>query len=70
MKGIYKSGIYASTNVYFRFEILEMLGSGTFGQVAKCRCTNTGQIKAVKIIKNKPAYIKQSKNEVKIFKQV
>ncbi|KAI8885630.1 kinase-like protein [Backusella circina FSU 941] len=53
-----------------RFEILEMLGSGTFGQVAKCKCRNTGHIKAVKIIKNKPAYLKQSTIEVNILKQL
>ncbi|KAI8070479.1 kinase-like domain-containing protein [Gongronella butleri] len=51
-----------------RYLVLEMLGSGTFGQVAKCRDITNGKKVAVKVIKNKPAYLKQSKIEVEILK--
>ncbi|KAG0184451.1 dual specificity protein kinase yak1 [Apophysomyces sp. BC1034] len=44
-----------------------ILGSGTFGQVAKCRNVNTGEWVGVKVIKNKPAYLKQSMIESKIL---
>lgn len=46
--------------------ILDMMGHGTFGQVAKCQNIKTGQFVAVKVIKNKPAYFQQSMVEVKV----
>lgn len=52
----------------YRYIVKEMLGSGTFGQVVKCRVVETGQLVSVKIIKNKPAYLKQSQIEVDILK--
>jgi dual specificity protein kinase YAK1 len=55
---------------YFRYKVLELLGCGTFGQVAKCKNELTGEMVAVKVIKNKPAYLKQSMIEVEILKQV
>lgn len=47
--------------------IIDILGQGTFGQVAKCQNVNTGQIVAIKVIKNKPAYFNQSMMEVTIL---
>lgn len=39
--------------------ILDMLGSGTFGQVVKCENLRTGELVALKIVKNKRLYTKQ-----------
>jgi serine/threonine protein kinase len=50
--------------------ILDILGSGTFGQVAKCKNKKTGELVGVKVIKNKPAYTKQSLIEVDILTHV
>ncbi|KAJ2787859.1 dual specificity protein kinase yak1 [Coemansia interrupta] len=50
-----------------QYLILEMLGSGTFGQVVKCQNIKTGKYSAVKVIKNKPAYSKQSMMEVRML---
>ncbi|KAJ2007865.1 dual specificity protein kinase yak1 [Coemansia thaxteri] len=50
-----------------QFLILEMLGSGTFGQVVKCQNTRTGELVAVKVIKNKSAYYNQSMMEVQML---
>ncbi|KAJ1668313.1 dual specificity protein kinase yak1 [Coemansia sp. RSA 1646] len=50
-----------------QFLILEMLGSGTFGQVVKCQNTRTGEMVAVKVIKNKSAYYNQSMMEVQML---
>ncbi len=47
-----------------------MLGSGTFGQVVKCKNIETGELVGLKVIKNKPAYTKQSLIEVDILTKV
>jgi len=51
----------------FRYLILDVLGQGTFGQVVKCQNMRTHDICAVKVVKNKPAYLNQSKMEVAIL---
>lgn len=53
-----------------RYLILDILGQGTFGQVVKCQNMRTHEIVAVKVIKNKPAYYKQSMMEVTILEMV
>ncbi|KAI9476247.1 MAG: kinase-like domain-containing protein [Benjaminiella poitrasii] len=50
-----------------RYVITDLLGSGTFGQVVKCRDTLTNEMVGIKVIKNKPAYTKQSLIEVDIL---
>jgi dual specificity protein kinase YAK1 len=50
-----------------RYLILDVLGQGTFGQVVKCQNMRTHEICAVKVVKNKPAYLNQSKMEVAIL---
>lgn len=52
---------------FCRYVILDVLGAGTFGQVVKCRNIKTQEIVAVKIVKNKMAYFKQSMMEVAIL---
>ncbi|KAL9548727.1 hypothetical protein MBANPS3_005544 [Mucor bainieri] len=53
-----------------KYLIIDVLGAGTFGQVAKCKNLTTGELVALKIIKNKPAYTKQSLVEVNILKHL
>lgn len=48
------------------FTILDLLGTGTFGQVFRCKKEDTKELVAVKVIKNKPAYHNQGKLEIKI----
>ncbi|WVO12509.1 hypothetical protein L204_100109 [Cryptococcus depauperatus] len=50
-----------------RYLILDVLGQGTFGQVVKCQNMRTHELVAVKVVKNKPAYLQQSKMEVAIL---
>ncbi|XP_047316329.1 dual specificity protein kinase YAK1 homolog isoform X2 [Impatiens glandulifera] len=50
-----------------RYIVKEMLGHGTFGQVAKCWVPETKSFVAVKIIKNQPAYHQQALVEVCIL---
>lgn len=50
-----------------RYIIKDMLGHGTFGQVAKCWVEETNCFLAVKVIKNQPAYYQQALVEVSIL---
>ncbi|KAL0169023.1 hypothetical protein M9458_037245, partial [Cirrhinus mrigala] len=49
------------------YEVLDFLGRGTFGQVVKCWKRGTGEIVAVKILKNHPSYARQGQIEVGIL---
>jgi len=50
------------------FQVMGLLGQGTFAQVFKCKNLDTGKICAVKIVKNKPAYTRQATMEIDVFK--
>lgn len=50
-----------------RYIVKDILGHGTFGQVAKCWVPETNSFVAVKIIKNQPAYYQQAWVEVSIL---
>ena len=52
------------------YQILDVLGQGTFGQVVKCQNLKTKEVVAIKVIKNKPAYYNQSLVEVAILEMV
>ncbi|ANB15940.1 serine/threonine protein kinase YAK1 [Sugiyamaella lignohabitans] len=53
-----------------RYLVLDILGQGTFGQVVKCQNMYNKEIVAVKVIKNKPAYLNQSMMEVSILEHL
>lgn len=50
-----------------RYIVKDILGHGTFGQVAKCWVPESNCFVAVKIIKNQPAYYQQALVEVSIL---
>jgi serine/threonine protein kinase len=50
----------------YTFTILDLLGTGTFGQVFRCIRSDTKDIVAVKVVKNKPAYHAQGLLEIKV----
>ncbi|XP_043928829.1 homeodomain-interacting protein kinase 1 isoform X3 [Protopterus annectens] len=52
------------------YEVLEFLGRGTFGQVAKCWKRSTNEIVAIKILKNHPSYARQGQIEVSILSRL
>lgn len=56
--------------LFCRYIVKDMLGHGTFGQVAKCWVAETNSFVAVKIIKNLPAYYQQALVEVSILTTV
>lgn len=49
-----------------KYTILDLLGTGTFGQVFRCQKDGTKEVVAVKVIKNKAAYHAQGLLEIKI----
>lgn len=50
-----------------RYIVKDMLGHGTFGQVFECSVDETGEVVAVKVIKNQPAYYHQARVEIGIL---
>lgn len=57
-------------HLYYRFEILSALGSGSFGQVLECRDHQRDTRVAVKIIRNKKRFHKQAKIEVELLRKL
>ena len=54
----------------YRYEVVGILGKGSFGQVVQCRDHKTGGSAAVKIIQNKKRFHAQALVEVNILKQL
>ncbi|KAG1151168.1 hypothetical protein G6F38_001505 [Rhizopus arrhizus] len=53
-----------------KYEILELMGQGTFGQVVQCRELSTNQYVAIKIIKRHSAFTAQGEKEINILKML
>lgn len=51
----------------YRYEVIETLGKGSFGQVLHCRDHCTGESVAIKIIRNKKRFHHQALVEIKIL---
>lgn len=64
---LYVNSILVNTVSKQRYIVKDLLGQGTFGQVAKCWVSETDNYVAVKIIKNQPAYYQQALVEVSIL---
>ena len=62
--------IVVRDHLAYRFEILGVLGKGSFGQVLKCFDHKTKELRAVKIIRNKKRFHQQALIEVKILEHL
>ncbi len=51
----------------YRYEVIDTLGKGSFGQVLHCRDHCTGESVAIKIIRNKKRFHHQALIEIKIL---
>uniref|UniRef100_V9KD05 dual-specificity kinase n=1 Tax=Callorhinchus milii TaxID=7868 RepID=V9KD05_CALMI len=51
----------------YRYEVLEVIGKGSFGQVVKCLDHKTNELVAIKIIRNKQRFHHQALVELKIL---
>mmetsp|Transcript_18658 Transcript_18658/g.39222 ORF Transcript_18658/g.39222 Transcript_18658/m.39222 type:complete len:441 (+) Transcript_18658:198-1520(+) len=52
------------------YVVVDLLGTGTFGQVVECRHLGTGQTVAIKVIKNQPAYFQQAWMEIYMLRRI
>lgn len=57
-------------HIGYRFEVVEKLGQGSFGQAFKCLDHKKNEYVAVKIIKNDPSFQYQAGVEIKILKHL
>jgi len=54
----------------YRYEVVDLLGKGSFGQVVRCIDHKTGGLVAVKIIRNKKRFHQQALVEVNILQKL
>jgi len=62
--------LYAGDEIWMnekQYRVDSILGHGTFGQVVRCICCQTGNHIALKVIKNQPAYFHQARMEIAIL---
>ena len=62
--------IVTGDHIAYRYEIVDILGKGSFGQVVRCVDHKTGQLVAIKIIRNKKRFHQQALVEVNILKKL
>lgn len=67
-RGDYK--IVMQDHLAYRYEILDVLGRGSFGQVVKCFDHKTSTMVALKLIRNKKRFHAQAITEVNILKKL
>eukprot|EP00359_Climacostomum_virens_P010302 CAMPEP_0204917478 /NCGR_PEP_ID=MMETSP1397-20131031/15079_1 /ASSEMBLY_ACC=CAM_ASM_000891 /TAXON_ID=49980 /ORGANISM="Climacostomum Climacostomum virens, Strain Stock W-24" /LENGTH=490 /DNA_ID=CAMNT_0052090323 /DNA_START=135 /DNA_END=1607 /DNA_ORIENTATION=+ len=67
-KGCYK--IIVGDHVAFRYEVLNIIGSGSFGTVVKCFDHKSKEEVALKIIRNRKNFHKQGAIEVKVLEKL
>jgi len=62
--------IIAGDHLSYRYEIVDVLGKGSFGQVVRCIDHKLGTLVAVKIIRNKKRFHQQALVEVNILQKL
>jgi len=67
-KGDYNT--YVGEQINYRYEILDILGKGSFGQVLKCIDHKEDKVVAVKIIRSKKKFYKQATVEAEILQYI
>ncbi|MCJ1306821.1 hypothetical protein MMC25_000464, partial [Agyrium rufum] len=62
--------IVEGDHLAYRYEVIDVLGKGSFGQVVRCIDHKTGGLVAVKIIRNKKRFHQQALVEVDILQKL
>jgi serine/threonine protein kinase len=57
-------------HILYRYEVIDVLGKGSFGQVLQCRDHRTGDMVAIKIIRNKKRFHQQALVEIKVLENL
>ncbi|XP_037538633.1 dual specificity tyrosine-phosphorylation-regulated kinase 4 [Nematolebias whitei] len=57
-------------HIAYRFEVLEVIGKGSFGQVLKCLDHKSNELVAIKMIRNKKRFHHQALVELKILEVI
>lgn len=57
-------------HLHYRYEVINVLGKGSFGQVLQCRDHKTGDMVAIKIIRNKKRFQHQALVEIKVLENL
>ncbi|PAA54404.1 hypothetical protein BOX15_Mlig003918g1 [Macrostomum lignano] len=57
----------AHDHIAYRYEVLKIIGKGSFGQVLKCFDHKTGQHVALKMVRNEKRFSRQAAEEVRIL---
>ena len=62
--------IVLGDHLAYRYEVIDLLGKGSFGQVVRCVDHKTGGLVAIKIIRNKKRFHQQALVEVNILQKL
>ncbi|KAF2652783.1 hypothetical protein K491DRAFT_718641 [Lophiostoma macrostomum CBS 122681] len=62
--------IVLGDHLAYRYEVVDLLGKGSFGQVVRCVDHKTGLLVAIKIIRNKKRFHQQALVEVNILQKL
>ncbi|KAF2451980.1 hypothetical protein P171DRAFT_450669 [Karstenula rhodostoma CBS 690.94] len=62
--------IVMGDHLAYRYEVVDLLGKGSFGQVVRCVDHKTGGLVAIKIIRNKKRFHQQALVEVNILQKL
>jgi dual specificity tyrosine-phosphorylation-regulated kinase 2/3/4 len=62
--------IVLGDHLAYRYEVVDLLGKGSFGQVVRCVDHKNGQLMAIKIIRNKKRFHQQALVEVNILQKL
>ncbi|GAA5874038.1 hypothetical protein JCM1840_006126 [Sporobolomyces johnsonii] len=62
--------IVSHDHIQYRYEVIDVLGKGSFGQVLQCRDHKTGEMVAIKIIRNKKRFHHQALVEIKVLENL
>lgn len=62
--------VRSGDHIGYRYELLKLLGKGSFGQVVKSFDHKEGRLVALKIIRNDPRFARQAREEIRILQHL